>query len=299
MNLQISNENHEANISKQKQNISQRDRIFGTDLTNSLNFSLPSDRPNFKHLSEYAEDIYEYLHQAESQYLAKPGYMVTQESINEKMRSILIDWLVEVHFKLKLLEETLFLTVNIIDRYLERTQTDRTKLQLVGVSSLLIACKYEEIYPPEIKDFVFITDKAYSADQIIETENKILKSLEFNLTTPSAFRFLQRYAFVSEFDEYSFNLARYITELSLVEYKLLKYKPSNIAASALYIAQRQLKTLSKSFYRFTPCSDAEIRLCAKELLPLLHRAETHALQAVRKKFLHERNFEVAKIEINY
>ena len=300
MNHNTTNENHEANVQKLKPNLTQRNRLFGTDLTNGLDSSKPdSDISDLKYLNEYAEDIYDYLHQTESLYLPKPGYMVVQESINEKMRSILIDWLVEVHLKFKLFEETLFLTVNIIDRYLEKTQTDRTKLQLVGVSSLLIACKYEEIYPPEVRDFVFITDNAYTAEQIIETENKILRSLDFNLTTPSAFRFLQRYAFICELDEFSFNLARYIIELSLVEYKLLKYKPSNIAASAMYITQKQLKILSKKFYKSTPCSDSEIRLCAKDLLFLVHRAESFTLQAVRKKFLHERYCEVAKIQISY
>ena len=77
------------------------------------------------------------------------------------MRAILIDWLIEVHLKFKLLPETLFLTINMIDRYLEKQIIPRTKLQLVGVTAMLLASKYEEIYAPEVKDFVYITDKAY------------------------------------------------------------------------------------------------------------------------------------------
>ena len=83
------------------------------------------------------------------------------------MRSILIDWLIEVHLKFKLLTETLFVTVAIIDRFLERQNVTKAKLQLVGVTALLIASKYEEIYPPEMKDFVFITDKAYTKQDVI------------------------------------------------------------------------------------------------------------------------------------
>ena len=90
------------------------------------------------------------------------NYMSHQPEINDKMRSILIDWLIEVHLKFKLLPETLFITVSIIDRYLEKQKVAKSKLQLVGVTALFIASKYEEIYPPEIKDFVFITDNAYS-----------------------------------------------------------------------------------------------------------------------------------------
>ena len=84
--------------------------------------------------------------------------MSKQIDINEKMRGILVDWLIEVHLRFNLMPETLFLTINIIDRYLEKVQIRRTRLQLVAVAALLIACKYEEIYIPEMKDFVFISD---------------------------------------------------------------------------------------------------------------------------------------------
>jgi hypothetical protein len=86
------------------------------------------------------------------------------------MRAILIDWLIEVHLKFKLLPETLFLTINLIDRYLEKQVIPRTKLQLVGVTSMLISSKYEEIYAPEVRDFVYITDKAYSKEEILAME---------------------------------------------------------------------------------------------------------------------------------
>ena len=88
--------------------------------------------------------------------------MANQKEINDKMRAILVDWLIEVHSKFKLQKETLFLTINIIDRFLEKTIVSKSRLQLVGVTALLIASKYEEIYPPEVKDFVYITDRAYS-----------------------------------------------------------------------------------------------------------------------------------------
>lgn len=110
------------------------------------------------------------------------------------MRAILIDWLIEVHLKFKLLPETLFLTVNIIDRYLEKNHdVHRTKLQLVGVTSMLIASKYEEIYAPEVRDFVYITDKAYTKEEILKMEQSILYSLDFNITFPSSLRFLERF----------------------------------------------------------------------------------------------------------
>jgi cyclin B len=78
------------------------------------------------------------------------------------MRAILVDWIIEVHLKFKLLPETLFITVSLIDRYLEKVQIKRNNLQLVGVTAMLIATKYEEIYAPEVRDFVYITDNAYT-----------------------------------------------------------------------------------------------------------------------------------------
>ena len=97
---------------------------------------------------------------------------------------------------------------------------------------MLIASKYEEIYAPEIRDFIYMTAKAYTKEQILAQERDILMSLEFNITAPSAFRFLERYIKLSDSDDLIMNFARYITELSLVDSNYYKWRPSNIAASA-------------------------------------------------------------------
>lgn len=121
-------------------------------------------------MAEYARDVCSHMLKTETQNSAKIGYMQKQTDINEKMRAILVDWLIEVHYKFKLLPETLFLTVNLIDRFLDKETIHRTKLQLVGVTAMLIASKYEEIYAPEVKDFVYITDRAYQKDEILKQE---------------------------------------------------------------------------------------------------------------------------------
>ncbi|OMJ68918.1 hypothetical protein SteCoe_33501 [Stentor coeruleus] len=275
-------------------------RSFGTDLTNLIPPQKSLNIPNLSiYPNEYALDITNHLHETETQYLPRPGYMIIQESINEKMRNILVDWLIDVHKKFKLVEETLFLTVNILDRYLEKNQVVRENLQLVGVSSMLIASKYEEIYPPEIKDFVYITDNAYIPQQILDMEILILRYLNFNITTPSAFRFLEQYAKITDFDEFALYFARYMIELSLVEYKFLKYKPSNIAASAVYLTQKILKNPSKSLKSSTTSTDLEIRTCAKDILVLLQKAETCTLQAAKKKYSQPKYYEVAKLQIKF
>ena len=112
------------------------------------------------------------------------------------------EWPSQVHLKFKLVPETLYLTVNLIDRFLERAQVARSKLQLVGVTALLLASKYEEIYPPEIRDLVYITDRAYSKTDILCMESTILNKLEFNLTVPSVGVFLARYLKAAHADKW-------------------------------------------------------------------------------------------------
>jgi cyclin B len=134
---------------------------------------------------------------AQAIHLAASTYITKQEDINEKMRAILIDWLVEVHLKFKLMPETLYLTVNLIDRYLEKEKIKRSHLQLVGVTAMFISSKYEEIYAPECRDFVYISDKAYTREQILKMEGDMLSKLNFQLTTPNSLLFLKRFVKVA------------------------------------------------------------------------------------------------------
>lgn len=226
-----------------------------------------------------------------------------QQDINEKMRAILIDWIIEVHLKFKLLPETLFITVSLIDRYLELTQVKRNNLQLVGVTAMLIASKYEEIYAPEVKDFVYITDNAYTRQDIFECECQMLSRLEFNITCPSAYRFLERFTKVAQADAQQFNLARYLIELPLIEQRMLKYTPSTIAASAILLSRRITLPSKEShwtsaLWQSSGYSENELRSCLKDMVILLKGIDKCTLQAVRKKFSLQRFMEVALIKID-
>ena len=159
-----------------------------------------------------------------------------QPSLNGMMRSILVDWLVEVHMKFRLMPETLYLCVNVIDRYLSIVAVERQKLQLVGVTALLVACKYEEIYPPEVKDCVYITDRAYTRQQVLDMEKDIVKKLEFKFTVPTGYPFLQRFLHIAKANETVSHLASYYMERMLQEYNFLRYRPSLIAAAAVCLA---------------------------------------------------------------
>jgi G2/mitotic-specific cyclin-B, other len=228
-----------------------------------------------------------------------PRYMhIVQKDINEKMRAILLDWLVDVHLKFKLLPETLFLTVNIIDRFLQLINIPRQKLQLVGITAMLIACKYEEIYVPEINDFVYVTDKAYTNLEVLEMEGNILSALEFNLTTVSPLRFLERYAKICNFDEKNIMMARYLLELSLIEYKMICYPPSMLACSAIYLVNKLRKkgiNWGMSMLKHTKYNENNLNLCSKDIFHLLQNSEKSNLQAIRRKFTSPKFLEIVKI----
>ena len=172
--------------------------------------------------------------------MPSPNYMFSQKDINEKMRAILVDWIIEVHLKFKLLPETLFITINLIDRYLSLVSIKRNNLQLVGVTAMFIASKYEQIQTPEVRDFVYITDNAYTKNEIFAMEHAILSTLNFSMIMCTPYRFLERFFKVASDSQRVWNLARYLIELPLIEHRMLKYTPSILAASAVYLAQNIL-----------------------------------------------------------
>jgi cyclin B len=243
-------------------------------------------------------DIFAYLKEREA--VGRVGdYMTQQEDLTEKMRAILVDWLVEVHWKFKLSNETLFATVHLLDTFLSRKQVKRAKLQLIGVTCMLLAAKHEEIYPPEIKDFVHVTDRAYSREDILDMEVGILNTLHFELTSPSPLQFLRRYIkLMGKHSPEHASLAEYSLELSMVNYRSIRHAPSHMAAAALLLSNKVLKispAWPPALIVATNYTEQQIKSCAKELCALLQQAEKANLQAVRKKFSHAQYHKVAKM----
>nr|XP_033472865.1 G2/mitotic-specific cyclin-B2-like [Epinephelus lanceolatus] len=193
-----------------------------------------SDLPQL--CSEYVKDIYKYLHVLEAQQTVRANYMQGYE-ITERMRALLVDWLVQVHSRFQLLQETLYLTVAILDRFLQVQPVSRRKLQLVGVTAMLVACKYEEMYAPEVGDFAYITDNAFTKSQILEMEQLVLRTLNFQLGRPLPLHFLRRASKVANSDVEKHTLAKYLMELTLLDYDMVHYRPSEVAAAALCLSQ--------------------------------------------------------------
>lgn len=239
--------------------------------------------------------------------------MVTQADINARMRGILIDWLVEVHNKFKLQPLTLWLCVNILDRYLSIDQVHRSKLQLVGVTSLLIACKYEEVFPPAVKDCVYITDYAYDGVEITKMESKILNALEYHIFVPTGYHFLIRYLNVIQACDRVRFLASYYAERNLQEYDTLKESPHHFAAAAVYAALCQAKTWSESralrdqsvwtkrLQDETGFKENELKRCARSMIQHVNEepetASKRRLVAAKKKYAVDKYLNVSSLPL--
>eukprot|EP00871_Galdieria_phlegrea_P004723 jgi/Galph1/5251/GphlegSOOS_G3805.1 len=260
------------------------------------------DRHDPQQVVAYVNRIIANHRRIEKKFMPDPNYMLEQPDINERMRAILIDWLVDVHLKFKLLPETLYLTVNLIDRFLSLQHITRQKLQLAGVTAMLIASKYEEIYPPEVRDFEYITDKAYTKEEILGMEAIMLNVLKFDLTIASSLNFLTRFLKAADADKQSMLFANYILELCLVQHKMIKYEPSRLAASAVYLTGILLggfewNDRTRTHSNYTP---ADLKNCAEDMVSILcaQKEPTVHTTAVKRKYSLPKFSEVSKIPID-
>lgn len=245
---------------------------------------------------EYAEDIYRYLREAELRHRPKPGYMRKQPDITPSMRSILVDWLVEVAEEYKLLRETMCLAVNYIDRFLSQMSVLRGKLQLVGAACIFLAAKFEEIYPPDVGEFVYITDDTYTKKQILRMEHLILKVLSFDVAVPTANCFCEKFLKAMDADEKTQALAMYLVELSMVEADpYLKHLPSTIAASAVCLANHTLgkEPWPQKLAEVSQFTVDDLDECLRDLFMTFTNAPNHPQQAIREKYKQSKFHEVA------
>jgi len=187
------------------------------------------------HLHKFVSDIYRYLRWKETHFILEESFL-SKKKVTPKNRSTLIDWLINVHRTFKLLPETLHLTIRLLDTYCNEANPPNKILQLIGVTCLWIACKFEEIYVPNTDDILYLTENAFDLHELCECERSITMTLQFDLNPPTSLAFLKRAAKVSHINSKPYNLAKYILELTFLEYPLTHYFPSLQAAAALYLS---------------------------------------------------------------
>uniref|UniRef100_A0A7S1QUB1 Cyclin N-terminal domain-containing protein n=1 Tax=Neobodo designis TaxID=312471 RepID=A0A7S1QUB1_NEODS len=273
------------------------------------------------HCGEYADEIVEHLLEREKTLHRDSSYLVKQDDVTERMRIILVDWLVDVHLKFKLHPETFFLAVDYVDRYLMVARGARSTLQLVGVCAMLLAAKHEEIWPPEVRECIYISANTYTREEILATERSIAAALNFRLCTPTPYPFMSRVLDCVDATEDVRNLAAYCLDIAALDYGSLQYLPSRIGFASVLIAnvvtinnKRQsnaLPALSLSssddsweeawprdaaFYAKTDADQMEtIAECARGILRFAAtiNSPNSRYHAVRRKFSSDRWGEVA------
>ncbi|MED6133791.1 G2/mitotic-specific cyclin-1 [Stylosanthes scabra] len=257
------------------------------------------DANNTLAVVDYIEELYAHYRKMESASCVSPNYMAQQFDINERMRAILIDWLIEVHDKFELMHETLFLTVNLIDRFLEKQTVVRKKLQLVGLVAMLLACKYEEVSVPVVGDLILISDKAYTRNEVLDMEKLMLNTLHFNMSVPTSYVFMKRFLKAAQADRKLELLAFFLIELSLVEYEMLKFSPSLLAAAAVYTAQCTIfgfKQWSRTCEWHTNYTQEQLLECSSLMVGFHQKAGSGKLTGVHRKYCSSKHNYTAKCE---
>ena len=188
-------------------------------------------------VAEYANEIFEYLRDLECNSVPNPQYMSHQDDLEWKTRGILIDWLIEVHTRFHLLPETLFLAINVIDRFLSEKVVQLDRLQLVGITAMFIASKYEEVLSPHVANFRHVADDGFSESEILSAERFILTTLNYDLSYPNPMNFLRRISKADNYDIQSRTIGKYLMEISLLDHRFMAYRPSHVAAGAMYLAR--------------------------------------------------------------
>ena len=285
-----SNPNKSTNTSLNSLNKSVNNKKEESDIIFKIE-KINSNKKLNNNNNEYFDEIYTNLRLDEkiSKMKIEKHYMKQQNDINEQMRAILIDWLIEVHNRFHFKEKTLFQAVYIIDLYLSYKIINRIKFQLLGVASLLIAVKENEIFYPRIDEFISITDNAYQKEELLNMELQVLQTLNFEILVPTAEEFYNILSKMFNFNNIQHHLGEYFLESSLVDYNMLKYKSSTIGIACAYIVMKfyclnGYKDLYLSKLISGDSTQKLIKDCAKDLCHLVKNLSKSYLRATKDKY---------------
>ncbi|KAJ3102636.1 hypothetical protein HDU96_009570 [Phlyctochytrium bullatum] len=189
---------------------------------------------------EYGCEIIQFMRSMENMTLPDPHYMETQPDLSWKLRKTLIVWLVEIHSEYDLKPETLYLAVNFIDRVCAKRHVPKIQYQLLGITALWVAAKYEENHGrvPTLKNLIYICCNSYTEKDYVDMEQSLLADIDFKLGHPTAEAFLKaHFRYFKGVPAETRALARYIMEGTLVHRRFIAYRPSTIAVASLVAAE--------------------------------------------------------------
>ena len=244
-------------------------------------------------VDDYGDDIFRYLIKSEKvnicDYANKDIFdLQDKKYFNEKNRSIIFNWLVKNNFKWKLKDDTIFMAMNLMDRYISKYPTKNSEFQLIGISSYLIASKYEDIYPPYLDDLSQICNYIYSNDDIIKKEYEILSGLNFDILYNSSYKYLTFLHSVTDKENMKLlYLAQFILELTLENLEILEHSQCLRAISALFLAKKilQIKKSWNNLKLYYKYDESEIKKVQKKMIGLLNKViKSKAKNSVYEKF---------------
>jgi len=200
---------------------------------------------------DYVDAIFANDKAAEAKNLLSSNYMkVNQPELTPQMRAVCLDWIIECANRFEMSEETLFLTVYVLDHFLAVKPIQRKRMQLVTMVSLIIASKYEEIYPPHIKEYIHISAKAFTREDMLRYEHSILHALNYSLTVPTPFSFITRFLLEIKSHDAMENAAEkevrhatyFLAECAMLDLPIyLENTPSLLAIAAVHGARKLCK----------------------------------------------------------
>ncbi|ELU17915.1 hypothetical protein CAPTEDRAFT_154359 [Capitella teleta] len=242
----------------------------------------------------YAKDIIKYLMKLEYKFRVPPRFLKKHPEISSTIRAILVDWLIQVQEHFKLLQETLHLSVSMIDIFIHKHGISLAKLQLLGITCFLIAAKYEERFHPSMKDLVTLTDNCYTVREVTKMEIVVLKAFNFELFFPTPFDFLARMLKVIGDPPPKLEpMARYLLDLSLPDVTLAHLAPSLKAAASVWHSitdSMDDDVWTPDLMYHSGYSEEVLQGCMQRYAKLLLRAEHSSLQGARSKYSSKRRF---------
>ncbi|KAK1929799.1 Cyclin-A1-1 [Phytophthora citrophthora] len=238
------------------------------------------------HQAKLVHELDTFYRKHEIKYLPQADYIGTvQLDINEKMRTILVDWLVEVSEEYELDSQTFHKAVNLVDRCLKKIKINRKQFQLLGCACMMIAAKFEEVYGPNVEEFVYISDQTYTAEEMLDMEAQVLKALEYRVASTTCYGFMHRYTKAGCTTDKQRALVWYLCDFALLFYHMVRFKPSVLVASAVYLARLmtgEAEPWTPTLHHVTKYNPIDFQDCLGEL-HRLHVIEFQVVNTQRDK----------------
>ncbi|KAH3756739.1 cyclin B [Pelomyxa schiedti] len=251
---------------------------------------------------EYARDIFAYCLVKEIEDRIDYTYMTRQRFVTPNMRNILVDWMVEVHHQFRLLLDTLYVAVMVVDKYLMSHEIQRAKLQLLGATALFIASKYEEVYALEAGDLVKISESVFKVEDLQKFEREVLHGIKYSLTSPTTLLFLRRFSRAAQASPEAHIVSKWLSEVAMADYSALQFGPSKTAAAAVWLSRFlccRLPFWTPALAHYTSYRECDLTDCVNKIAEITRALASRTSHgAVMRKYLSDKMHRVANLAIH-